>query len=102
MPSTPRACAARCRHKRSQPGWAVKIFAPHTSFVITVHGIRFSTTSAVKPSDRRCGKLRRVGLIRGSVLNERSEAPRLIRFARIEVSPGAELPELSAIRLGVE
>src|SRR5215472_3123202 len=102
MPSTPRACATRCRHKRSQPGWAVNISAPHTSFVITVPGIRFSTTSAVKLSDRRCGTLRSVGLVGGSVLNERSEAPRVIYVARIDVSPDAELPELSAIPLGVE
>jgi len=40
--------------------------------------------------------------MRGSVQNERSEAPRVIRVARIEVSPGAELPELSVIRLDVE
>jgi len=96
MPSTPRACATRCRHKRSQSGWAVNISAPHISFVITVHGIRFSTTSAVKPSAWRCGKLRCVGLIRGSLLTERSEAPRVTRFARNELSAGAELLELSA------
>jgi len=56
----------------------------------------------VKLSDRRCGTLRCVGLVGGSVLNERSEAPRVIYVARIDVSPDAELPMLSAIPLGVE
>ena len=64
-----------------------------------VHGIRFSTTVAAKPSDRRCCKLRDVRLTRGSLPNKRSDAPRIIRFARHERGLRAELPQLAAIRL---